>query len=183
MIYGKEIVGENIILRDLAPGDCTGKYLEWMTNKEINRFLESRLTMQTVDTIRNFVIDIAGSKNNYMFAVIYKNTGEHVGNIKVGPIHPHYKSAFVGYLIGEQRYWGKGIATEAIYLTTKFCFDVLGLHKVNAGLIEPNVASRRALEKVGFRQEGHFRQEVVIDGEYVDTMRYGMLKEEFEQKE
>jgi RimJ/RimL family protein N-acetyltransferase len=117
-----------------------------------------------------------------MFAVIYKNTGEHVGNIKVGRYIPTTKR-FCRLPYRGAALLGKGIATEAIYLTTKFCFDVLGLHKVNAGLIEPNVASRRALEKVGFRQEGHFRQEVVIDGEYVDTMRYGMLKEEFEQKE
>ncbi len=180
MIYGKEIVGEKTILRDLAPADCTDRYLNWLTDPDINRFLESRLTEQTIQSIRNFVIDIAGSKNNYMFAIIYKDTEEHIGNIKVGPIHPHYKNAYIGYLIGEQRYWGRGIATEAISLTAGFCFDHLGLHKVSAGLIEPNIASRRALEKAGFKPEGLFRQEVAVDGQYVNTMRYGLLHEDFE---
>lgn len=58
-------------------------------------------------------------------------------------------------------------------------FRERGFHKVFAHVVEPNTPSIRVLEKLGFRQEGVLRAETLLDGEYVDTRRYGMLKREW----
>ncbi len=181
MIFGKELVGETILLRDIKVEDCSQKYVDWLQDKDTNRFLESRLMPQNIDTVRQFVQNTLASAINYMFAIVDKNTGEHIGNIKVGPIHPIYKSAILGYLIGDKNYWGKGVATEAVKLATIFCFEELKLNKVSAGVIAPNIASARVLEKVGFVIEGRFRQEVVVDGEFTDSLKYSVLKKEFKK--
>lgn len=51
----------------------------------------------------------------------------------------------------ESARWGKGLATEAAAAVLRFAFDVLSLPRVLGGIDEPNVASRRVLEKLGMR--------------------------------
>ena len=178
MIYPEHIIGEKIVLKNITLNDCTEKYVNWLNDITINEYLESRLSIQTLDSIKQFVLNIIQSSDNYMFTIIYKESNEHIGNIKIGPIHPIYGNAFIGYLIGENNYWGKGLASEAVYLASKFSFEVLNLHKINAGVIEPNLASIKVLEKLGFKKEAHIRDDVFIDNKYLDVIRYGVLKNE-----
>ena len=178
MNYDKPILGEKIILRNITMANCTEKYVNWLNDINVNRYLESRLSIQTSESIKNFVSNILESKDNYMFAIFHKESNEHIGNVKIGPIHSVYKNAFVGYIIGDKNYWGKGFATEAVYLATKFCFDVLKLHKVNAGVIAHNIRSIKVLEKLGFKKEACIRDDEFQDGEYWDIYRYGIIEKE-----
>lgn len=47
-----------------------------------------------------------------------------------------------------------------------------------AGAYEFNKPSRGLLESLGFDKEGRTRGDRFIDGEYVDTMQYVLLREE-----
>jgi RimJ/RimL family protein N-acetyltransferase len=176
MKYDKNIIqGRNISLRNIKFTDCNEKYVRWLNDKEVNKYLDSRLAIQTLESIQTFVSKIVESEDNYMFAIIDKED-RHIGNIKIGPIHPVYKSTSIGYLIGEKKHWGSGLGTEAVYLATRFCFDILNLHKVNAGIIAPNIQSARILEKIGFRKEACIREAVVLDNEqYTDIYYFGIL--------
>jgi RimJ/RimL family protein N-acetyltransferase len=176
--YNKILQRENILLRNIEMTDCTKEYVNWMNSVEINKYLESRLSVQTLESVTRFVLDMIESKNNYMFAIVHKESNKHIGNIKIGPIHSVYKNAFVGYLIGEKYYWGKGLASEAVYLAAKFCFDVLGLHKVNAGVIASNIGSIKVLEKLGFKKEACIRDDEFQDEKYWDVYRYGVFETE-----
>jgi len=53
----------------------------------------------------------------------------------------------------ENKFWNKGIATEAIKQIIKFGFSRLKLTKIWAGTIINNPASGRALEKAGFKHK------------------------------
>lgn len=179
MVYDEIIHGRDIYLRALTVADCGGAYLRWLNDPQVNSYLESRHTVQTLEDTQRYVLDIRQSAHSYLFAIVQSGTDAHVGNVKVGPVHPHYSHAFLGYLIGEQSCWGRGYATQAVYLATRFCFDTLGLNKAAAGVIAPNVGSVRVLERVGYTREGCLRQDVLVDGAYRDTYRYGILREEF----
>jgi RimJ/RimL family protein N-acetyltransferase len=76
--------------------------------------------------------------------------------------------------------WGNGYATDALREICRYGFDERRLNKVVARAYETNPASNRVLEKVGFEQEGTFRQEAFVRGEFVDIHRYGLLAAEFE---
>ena len=71
-----------------------------------------------------------------------------------------------------------GIATEAIKLATEFCFNVLNLHKIQAGVYEQNIASQKALLKNHYKQEAVFRKKYFLSSEenYSDIYEYGILK-------
>lgn len=85
--------------------------------------------------------------------------------------------ATLGYWIG-QRYARHGYMTEALRLVVDFCFRELGLNRVEAACIPTNDASRRLLERVGFRQEGLARSYLRINGEWRDHLLYATLRED-----
>ena len=49
----------------------------------------------------------------------------------------------------------------------------------NGKVVDGNAASLAILQKLGFQIEGRFRQEVLLDGHYVDTLRLGLFRDEF----
>ncbi len=82
--------------------------------------------------------------------------------------------AEIGYWIG-RRHWNKGYATEAVKAVVTFAFDVLELHRVYAQTNTTNTASQRVLEKSGFHREGCLKGDSVNDGQFRDTLVYGIV--------
>ena len=80
-------------------------------------------------------------------------------------------TAEIGYWLGE-KYWGKGIAVEALKQMTDYAFqNYPDLVRLWAAVFEYNKPSMRVLEKVGYefdrvRKKGAIKNGVVID-EYV----------------
>jgi RimJ/RimL family protein N-acetyltransferase len=50
-------------------------------------------------------------------------------------------------------FWGRGLATELAHESVRTAFEVLGLAEVVCFALPTNLASRRVMEKVGFRYE------------------------------
>ena len=167
------------MLRLLTLDDCTERYVAWLGDPTINRYLESRWQEQTLESIRGFVETMRATADNYLFAIVEATTRLHIGNIKIGPVNHWHGYADVGYFIGERGSWGKGYATDAIRGVTRLGFERLGLARVQAGVYAGNAGSIRALEKASFRQEGCFRKQLVSDSGRDDHLFYGMLREEF----
>jgi RimJ/RimL family protein N-acetyltransferase len=75
--------------------------------------------------------------------------------------------------------WGQGLVTEAATAVVRFGFETLGLHKVTVGCIEENVASRRVIEKLGFRWVGKLVDDVWRDGRWWTHLRWEMTADEW----
>jgi len=86
--------------------------------------------------------------------------------------------AAVGYMIHPD-HWNNGFATDAVRELCGYAFAERRYHKVSARAYVTNPASQRVLEKVGFTEEGVFRAEAFVDGEFVDVHRYGLLADEW----
>ncbi len=178
MITKSVLEGNQIYLRQIELNDCNEKYVAWLNDPEVNRYLETKWSEQNIDSIRSFVESQRECSSSILFAMVHKDNEEHIGNIKIGPIHPHYLYADISYFIGEKRYWHLGIATEAIRLICKFGFDELLLHRIEAGAYDYAVGSWKALEKCGFQREGILREHVIFEGNYIDVYKYGLFKNE-----
>ncbi len=79
-------------------------------------------------------------------------------------------------LFPEQR--GRGIGTAAQRLLVDYLFSLRPIHKLWAGTEASNLAEQRALERCGFVREGLLREDVFRDGEWSDTVIYGLLRRE-----
>lgn len=115
------------------------------------------------------------------FLFIHKGGAERlVGGITLSNIRRR-AAQFVnlGYWMGHP-YAGQGLMTEAVGLTIPFCFDTLGLHRMHAAFLPGNMASRRVLEKNGFREEGFAENYLQIDGKWADHVLFGLTRERYE---
>jgi [ribosomal protein S5]-alanine N-acetyltransferase len=86
-------------------------------------------------------------------------------------------SAEIGYWLGAE-YWGRGIGTEAVRLVTAWGFKAHRLLRIFATPFADNGASRRVLEKSGFRLEGTMRCSAVKDGRVRAQALYARLAPE-----
>ena len=75
----------------------------------------------------------------------------------------------VGYMLATP-YWGQGLVSELLPVVMQYGFSTLGLHSIGAVIDPDNHASRRVLEKSGFVQEAHFRQNWYFEGKYLDSV-------------
>ena len=170
--------GEQIFLRRLTEEDASEDYVRWMNDPAINQYLESKYYTHTIESTKAFLRSVTND-NNYQFGIFDIVTGKHIGNIKLGSINNHDKSADVGFLIGEKSYWGRGIATEAIALVTDFAFKTLNLHKVWGGAYSPNVGSMKAFLKNGFVREGVRYKQHYFEGNFIDGYLFGKINEDY----
>ncbi len=85
------------------------------------------------------------------------------------------------YLLDEHQ--GNGYGPEALYRILEYGFEQLNLHKITGEAFSHNRPSQRMFEKLGFEHEGTFREERYKQGEYRDTERYGLLREDLVEPE
>ena len=110
------------------------------------------------------------------FAVDYDGTfvGQlNASNLVRGSLH----SASLGYWI-DQRVAGRGIMPTAVALVSDHCFWTVGLHRIEVNIRPENTASRRVVEKLGFREEGLRRGFLHISGDWRDHISYALIRDE-----
>ena len=113
------------------------------------------------------------------WVVTYGN--QFAGQLTVGSIvWGSARSAQVGYWIDEA-YAGRGIIPTALAMAMDHCFFVVGLHRVEATIRPENHASRRVVEKLGFREEGVRVRQLHINGAWRDHVCYALTAEEVPQ--
>ena len=83
----------------------------------------------------------------------------------------------LGYWIGRP-FAGRGHTTAAVRGVVGFAFDRVKLHRLEAACLPTNLASRRVLEKSGFRNEGRARAYLKINGEWADHLLFGLVEDE-----
>jgi RimJ/RimL family protein N-acetyltransferase len=153
---------ELFVLHDAHVG---ADYVRWLCDPAVNRYLESRFGVHTVDSTRAFVRACLDSPANLLLGMRdLELGGRHVGNIKLGPIDRHHGLAEVGLLIGEPQSWGRGLASAAIAMVRDIAADQLGLRKLTAGCYASNVGSEKAFLRAGFEVEGRRRAHFLLDG-------------------
>jgi ribosomal-protein-alanine N-acetyltransferase len=120
--------------------------------------LQKKITEQPAT---NFCIEIDGAAVG--------GIGIHVGQ----DVHRH--TATLGYWLGE-KFWGRGIVTEAVAALSDFWFENFPLRRISAEVFANNPASARVLEKAGFVFEGRLKNNVVKDGKLLDSLLYAKTK-------
>jgi [ribosomal protein S5]-alanine N-acetyltransferase len=107
--------------------------------------------------------------------------GEMIGTIGLLRFDFEHRRAEVGYEIA-RRSWGRGLAAEAAAAVIRYGFSVLGLHRIEAGVLPGNDASVRVLQKLGFLEEGPRRDYLHSQGRF-HTFRWFSLLEADESPE
>ena len=81
-------------------------------------------------------------------------------------------------LIGEREFWGKGYAKEALMLAIEYMFKERNIHRIQANVLESNIASLKMHEKCGYKIEGLLREVVYKAGKYHNQYVLSLLRDE-----
>jgi len=109
------------------------------------------------------------------------DSGETLGEINGFDHNPRNHSMEFGYYLPAANR-GRGLGTAMIRLFLGEAFDdaELRLNRINATTSDGNQASKRVLEKLGFRLDGRNRESYWIDGERYDQLCYSLLRREWD---
>jgi len=170
---------ERLYLRNLLKEDVSEKYVSWLNDPDVNKYLEVRQSEQTIESCIKFIQNCNDDPCSNLFGIFEKENGEHIGNAKIGFINKHYQRGQISLFIGEKIFWGKGYSTEVVKALTEHGFNRLGLHRLEAGCYEDNLASLRVFLKNGYAVEGFFRNHFLVNGTRQGCFWLGRLNYEY----
>ncbi len=176
-----KIKTKRLVIRELEKQDLTA-IVEQVNNLNVSRNLDlvpHPYIKKDAEWFINHCKKEAKKKprENYELAIILKEEGTLIGVIGITHVDIFKKKATFGYWLGE-KYWGKGIMSEAGKAMTDFGFTKLKLKRIEAGVYTGNIGSERVLQKLGFKYEGLARKAArpKSTGEFHDAKMYGLLR-------
>ncbi len=171
------IVGENLLLCPQCKEDVPRNTM-WINDPQIRKYLTLHKPV-TITEGEEWIKNLSGSNKDIVFAVLIKDTKEHIGNMGLHDIDRDTRTATFGFMIGEKRYWKKGHGTEMLELMLKYAFNTIGLERVESSALELNGSSIRRHENCSFRRVGIFTKKYLVDGEYLDEILFEILREDW----
>ncbi|MDP5274229.1 GNAT family N-acetyltransferase [Chengkuizengella axinellae] len=116
----------------------------------------------------------------YPFVIFDKNTNEIVGSSSYLDISLHNRNLEIGGTWLNPKVWRTRINTECKYLLLKYGFEDLNLVRVQFRTDTRNDRSNLAIQKIGAKFEGSFRQEMILHDGYIrDSNVYSILDNEW----
>ncbi|MDD5157823.1 GNAT family protein [Sulfurimonas sp.] len=173
------LVGETIYLRGLDVEDARGDYPSWLNDESSCKYSEHHVFPYSADLAVDYLTKLPLQKDKIMLAVVDKKSDTHIGNITLLAISSLHRSAEFSIMIGNREFLGKGASKEASLLMLNHGFNTMNLHRICCGTMVLNSSMRALASYLGMIEEGVFRDEVYKEGKYHDTIRYSILKDEF----
>lgn len=142
------VEGERVRLEPFRRDLITNRYLSWMQDEKVNKYLVSVDETTSLDDIRNYVSSLPES--DLFIAVFDRKANLHIGNVRL-QINISTRIGQYSMMIGDSSYHGQGYGTEIVALTLKIAFDQLLLRKVFCEVAIDNIPAIRVYEKNGFQ--------------------------------
>ena len=168
----------NYILRSLEESDATQRYLNWLKDPEVVRYLNAQHATPSIDGIQHYIRrhDNVTSFHVGIFSLPEEN---HVGNFSFYLDIPS-EVVNINVLVGEREFWGKQVVTETRAAILDFLFDDLGAHKVWGSPWANNHAAIFNYKKQGFNMEAILRDHKRdASGDRIAVIHFSILKEEW----
>ncbi len=170
---------KRLIIRLAQPEDAEAIY-SYRSDVVANRY--QGWFPASVEEVRDYIsnmpqtLDVADTC--FQFAIIGVEENRLIGDMGIIFTNHSNTQAEVGCTLHTD-YQGKGYATEALKAMVDYLFVKLGKHRIIASVDPRNKASIQLIERLGFRKEAHFKESYYLRGEWVDDIRYAMLRKEW----
>lgn len=168
---------ERLTIRPFTPNDA-GDLFEYLSNPEVA--LYEPYDTFTLEECRAEAA--RRSKDSSFWAVCLKDANKLIGNIYLA--ERDFDTWELGFVFNP-KYQGKGYAAESASAVVDHAVNSLNARRIIAMCNPQNTRSWRLLERLGFRREGHLRQNIYFktgaDGKpiWLDTYEYGLLASEW----
>jgi RimJ/RimL family protein N-acetyltransferase len=146
-------------LREIDPdSDDLISYLSWLRDTQSNAFIQSARADFSLRELVHFIKNTNSDDNALLFGIFLNGVKEDfIGTLKVQPIDFSERTAWLGIMIGNPEFRGRGYGREAMQEVLKFLFNSLKLKEVFLGVDLMNFDAIALYETLGFSE--HLREE------------------------
>jgi putative hydrolase of HD superfamily len=114
-------------------------------------------------------------------AMIHQEDKKFLGTVSWYWVSEETNWLAVGIAICDPDYWKRGLGYEALGLWSEYLLQAMPeLVRLDLRTWSGNTGMMRLAEKLGYKQEACFRKARIVNGEYYDSIGYGVLREEWE---
>ncbi len=152
--------------------DFNGPYFGKPTEKEIEKNI-----IRIKENLKNGKVNPLGNR------MIISNSDEEL----IGEVNWYWKSKEtlwleIGIVIFDDKNWGKGIGLKALKLWINEIFiQQKEIIRIGLSTWSGNLGMIHLSEKLGMKKEAEYRKARIINGNYFDSISYGILREEWEE--
>jgi len=174
------ITTPRLVLRRLAAADWKD-LLEFLSDEDLFLYVDNqpageKQVLEWLDADRH--VKLTTPNTTFCLAIELQPKGRVIGTVYLHSNDEFSSQTDVSIYVGRQSQ-RQGIGTEALNAVLHFCLDGIGLHRVSADCDSRNVAACRLAEKAGMRREGELIKARWMNGEWVNTVLYAFLHEEY----
>jgi diamine N-acetyltransferase len=112
-------------------------------------------------------------------AFVIEADGKLIGDTVLHSRDHRSRVSSFGIAIYEPDYLGKGYGREAIALLLDWAFDIRNYVRIWLTTWSTNERAIRCYRALGFVEEGRLRRHIFVNGQYVDTLVMGLLRDEW----
>ena len=138
-----------IYLKKLKKLNINSNYLFWFDDKDIKKYIKSKFN--NINQLKNYFQKINKKKDTIFFGIFLKNNNKHIGNIKFDKINKKKQKAFLSIMIGDKKERGKGYASQAIDIGTKYLHKKFGINFFYLEIKSDNKIAINFYKTSGFR--------------------------------
>ena len=157
---------------ELLDVDHLDHIMTWVNDPEVTFYFAQLGKQITRDEEAEMVARLMASETDHVFSIFAGAT--YLGQIGISKIYWPAKNGRIGIMLPRHA-WGRGIAKAAAQLLIRRAFGPLGLHKLWVIIRADNAKSLHLWESLGFRREGHLRDEYYVNDRYYDMVRLARL--------
>jgi RimJ/RimL family protein N-acetyltransferase len=119
---------------------------------------------------------IGKDASRVVFSIRKYGNLDFLGYVQIIHIHPIFRTAEIGIMIGDIANRGRGYGQEALRLCIDFCWKELNLQRLTVMVIGHNEVALHTYQKLGFEPEGVIRRAIYRDGGFSDVTLLGLLR-------
>jgi RimJ/RimL family protein N-acetyltransferase len=156
-------------LESIIFDDSVWKYMGIFikTRNDLENYIENTLELQ--------------GKNHYAFLIFDKQTNEFAGSTRFGNINFNSEKLEIGWTWYGKKHHGTGLNHATKFELLRYCFENIRLRRVQFSADLENLASQKAILKLGAKKEGVFRNNYIdSSGKSKDDVYFSIINEEWE---
>jgi RimJ/RimL family protein N-acetyltransferase len=172
---------ERLVLRPFRPDDFDALH-DMFGDERVTRYLDhgplSREAVRELLARISTLTGIDAERDGLRLAVELQASGQVIGDVSLWRTSAEHNQGEIGFVLHPE-HQGRGYAIESMRELLRIGFEEAGLHRIVGRCDAQNLASAALMERLGMRQEAHFRENELIKGAWSDGLVYAMLASEW----
>lgn len=165
-------------LRDIRSGDREVLF-HWRNLPEVAQYMYTDHEITLEEHTRWFASISNDSHRKYWIITL---DAIDVGLVNIYNLDWHNRRSYWAFYLASPMVRGRGVGSFVEYSILQYVFGELQLNKLCCEVLGFNEAVVNMHKNFGFIQEGLYRQHIFKDGNFIDVVALGILKDEWEIK-